>query len=264
MVSEEKKVLDRAIFRVVQFGAHDDMLHENDRPSECKLLLEGWASRYMVLEDGRRQIVAIHIAGDFVNLQSFPLKKMDHSVGTLTTCTIALVPHDAVREITANHPHLTRLLWLSTVIDAAITRRWLLNVGRKSAHGSMVHLFCELYTRLKIVGFAEDHTFRVPVTQTEFGDCLGLSTVHTNRVLQDLRHDELITWRGKTVRSRIGSAFNLSRNSIRPTSTLRLSRDKGGSVTGPNWAWWDEPASDWFNKRGLLMQYELPNTNYSN
>ncbi len=196
---EEKQVLNKAISRVVQFGADEDMVREHDRPSECKLLLEGWASRYVTLEDGRRQIVAIQISGDFVDLHSFPLKKMDHSIGTLTRCTVALVPHEALREITENYPHLTRLLWVNTLIDGAIQRRWLLGLGRKSATESMAHLLCELYTRLNVVGLTQGYTFRVPFTQAEFGDCLGLSTVHTNRVLGDLRSEGLVTWRGENV-----------------------------------------------------------------
>ncbi len=196
---EEKRVLGTAISRVVEFGADEDMAHEHDPPSECRLLLDGWASRYTVVEDGRRQILAIHVAGDFVDLHSFPMNRMDHSIGTLTHCKVAIVPHDVLREITESHPRLTRLLWGSTLIDAAITRKWLLGLGRKTAHERMAHLFCELYTRLKLVGLAEDHRFPVPVTQSEFGDCLGLSTVHVNRVLQDLRAKGLITWRRETV-----------------------------------------------------------------
>jgi CRP-like cAMP-binding protein len=196
---EEKQMLNRAISRVVQFGADEDMAREHDRPSECRLLLEGWTTRYLMLKDGRRQIVGLHIPGDLVDLHSFPLKKMDHSIGTLTPCTVALVPHEALREITEMYPHLTRLLWLSTLVDGAILRQWVLGLGRRSATERMAHLFCELYTRLTLAGLAQDRTFQVPVTQAEFGDCLGLSTVHTNRVLQDLRAEALITWRGETV-----------------------------------------------------------------
>jgi CRP-like cAMP-binding protein len=196
---EERGVLEKAVARVVTYGADEDMVQEHDRPSECKLLLEGWASRYMMLEDGRRQIIAIHIAGDFVDLHSFPLKKMDHSIATLTPCKIAVVPHDTLREMTDNHPHLARLLWVNTLIDAAITRKWLLNVGRKTAHERIAHLVCEIYARLNVVDLATDHTIRVPMTQAEVGDCLGLSTVHINRVVQDLRRDKLITWHGETV-----------------------------------------------------------------
>jgi CRP-like cAMP-binding protein len=195
----EKGVLGRAISRVVEYEADEIMAHEHDSPSECKLLLDGWASRYTVLEDGRRQILAVHIAGDFVDLHSFPLTKIDHSIGTLTNCKVAIVPHDVLREITESHPRLMRLLWVNTLIDAAITRKWLLNLGRKLAHERMAHLFCELYTRLRSIGLADDHSFPVPVTQTEFGDCLGISTVHTNRVLQDLRAEGMIQWRGETV-----------------------------------------------------------------
>jgi CRP-like cAMP-binding protein len=196
---EEKAVLGRAISRVMEYEADEIMAHEHDCPSECRLLLDGWASRYTILEDGRRQILAVHIAGDFVDLHGFPLMKIDHSIGALTDCKVAIVPHDVLREITERHPGLMRLLWVNTLIDAAITRKWLLNLGRKLAHERMAHLFCELYTRLGVVGLVADHSFPVPVTQAEFGDCLGISTVHTNRVLKDFRARGLIQWRGETV-----------------------------------------------------------------
>jgi CRP-like cAMP-binding protein len=196
---EEKRVLGAAISRVEEFGPDEDLAREHDAPTECRLLLDGWVSRYIVLEDGRRQILAIQVAGDFVDLHGFPLNRMDHSIGTLTGCKVAIVPYEALREITEGYPRLTRLLWVSTLIDAAITRQWLLGVGRKTAHERMAHLFCELHTRLSSIGLAEDHSFPVPVTQAEFGDCLGLSTVHTNRVLQDLRAKGLVSWRRETV-----------------------------------------------------------------
>jgi CRP-like cAMP-binding protein len=86
---EEKQVLNKVVSRVVEFGADQDMVRDHDRPSECNLLLEGWASRYMTMKDGRRQIVAIHVSGDFIDLHSFPLKLMDHSIATLTPCKVA-------------------------------------------------------------------------------------------------------------------------------------------------------------------------------
>ena len=124
---------------------------------------------------------------------------MDHSIATLTPCRIAIVPHQALREITEAHPHLTRLLWLNTLIDGAISRRWLLNVGHRQARERMAHLICELFTRLQTAGLTEAGTCHVPITQVELGSALGLSTVHTNRVLQELRRDELITWWGPSL-----------------------------------------------------------------
>jgi CRP-like cAMP-binding protein len=196
---EEKQVLESAISRIRDVGADEDIVREGDRPTECSLLLEGFAARYKVLSNGRRQITAIHVAGDFVDLHSFLLKTLDHSILALTRCRIAAVPHGTLAKITEEHPHLTRLLWLNTLIDGAIHREWLTAMGRRTAIAHMAHLICELFIRLEAVGHVQDQTIHLPITQAELSDTLGLSTVHVNRVLQELRKDGLIRWQGNAL-----------------------------------------------------------------
>jgi CRP-like cAMP-binding protein len=196
---EERRVLLGAVAREIEFRAGEDMVREHDSPSESKFLLEGWASRYMTLEDGRRQVVGIHVPGDFVDLHSFRLKQMDHSIGAITRCRVATVPHHALNEISENYPNLTRLLWTTTVIDGAVLRQWLLGMGRRSALERMAHQICELFVRLKVVGLTKDEGFQMPVTQAGFADILGISTVHVNRIAQELRRQGVIAWNGATV-----------------------------------------------------------------
>jgi CRP-like cAMP-binding protein len=193
---DEKRVLESAISRVRLVEADEDIVHEGERPGESNLLLDGFAARYKIFSNGRRQITAIHVPGDFVDLHSFLLKTMDHGVLALTPCRIAMVPHTALEKITDEYPHLTRLLWLNTLIDGAIHREWLTAMGRLSATAHMAHFICELFLRLQAVGRAEDNTFQLPLTQAELGDTLGISTVHVNRVLQELRKEGLIRWQG--------------------------------------------------------------------
>jgi len=193
---DEKQMLESAVARVRDIGADEDIVREGDRPMECSLLLDGFAARYKILSNGRRQFTAIHVAGDFVDLHSFLTKTMDHGILTLTPCRVAAVPHATLQKITDDHPHLTRLLWLDTLIDGAIHREWLTAMGRLSATAHLAHLICELFLRLKMVGRTEDDTILMPLTQAELGDTLGLSTVHVNRVLQELRKDGLIRWQG--------------------------------------------------------------------
>jgi len=121
------------------------------------------------------------------------LKRMDHSIVALSPCTVAHVPHAALREITERQPHLTRLLWLHTALDGAMHRQWLV-AGRENALGETAHLVCELFVRLQSVGQTDGNSFPLPLTQTELGDVLGLSTVHVNRTIQELRGDGLLTW----------------------------------------------------------------------
>jgi len=196
---DEKRVLENAVSRVRLVEDDEDIVREGERPSESSLLLEGFAARYKIFSNGRRQISAIHVAGDFVDLHSFLLKTMDHAVLALTPCRIATVPHAALEKITDEHPHLTRLLWLSTLIDGAIHREWLTAMGRLSATAHMAHFICELFQRLNTVGRTDGDTIQLPLTQAELGDTLGLSTVHVNRVLQELRKEELIRWQGNAL-----------------------------------------------------------------
>ncbi|MCG7392811.1 Crp/Fnr family transcriptional regulator [Microvirga sp. ACRRW] len=192
----EKRVLESAIARIRVVEADEDIVHEGERPSESSLLLDGYAARYKIFSNGRRQITSIHVPGDFVDLHSFLLKTMDHGVLALTPCRVAVVPHAALEKITDEHPHLTRLLWLNTLVDGAIHREWLTTMGRLSATAQMAHFICELFLRLKTVGRTDGNTIQLPLTQAELGDTLGLSTVHVNRVLQELRKEGLIRWQG--------------------------------------------------------------------
>ena len=196
---EEKEVLENAIAKVREVAADEDIVKEGDRPSESSLLLEGFAARYKVLSNGRRQITDFHVVGDFVDLHSFLLKTMDHGILALTRCRIGAVPHATLHHITETYPHLARLLWLHTLIDSAVHREWLTAMGRRPANAHLAHLICELFVRLRLVGQADNDTIQLPITQAELGDALGLSTVHVNRVLQSLRAEGLVRWQGSSL-----------------------------------------------------------------
>jgi CRP-like cAMP-binding protein len=180
-------------------GPGQDIFRDGDRPSQCCLILEGWACRYKLLDEGRRQIFSFHIPGDIPDLQSLHLHTMDHSLGTLTEATMAFIPHENVRTLIQRFPRLGGVLWRDTLIDAAIFREWMVGMGRKSAYGRIAHLFCEMYLKLEAMGLAAEHRYPLPITQVELGDALGLSNVHVNRVLQEMRAKGLITLRSSTL-----------------------------------------------------------------
>lgn len=167
--------------------------------SESTLLFDGFVCRYKDLADGQRQILEIHVPGDFLDLHGFLLKRIDHNVAAMTSVRYAGVPHDKLREISENYPHLTRLLWFSTLIDAAIHREKILSIGRRSAVARIAHLLCELYVRLKLVGLAEEGRYRLPLKQADLADATGLTSVHVNRMLRKLRNEEILTFRGGEV-----------------------------------------------------------------
>ena len=196
---EERQVLLGAIARDRLVGPNEDIISEGDRPWGSTILVEGFAARYKVQAEGVRRISAIHVPGDFVDLHSFLLRKMDHGVLALTACRLSAVPHDNLDRITREHPHLTRILWLSTVIDGAVHREWLVQMAGGQAYRRTAHLICELFVRLRAVELTDDCCFAFPLTQTDFGDMVGITNVHMNRTLMELRSDGLVTWKGGTV-----------------------------------------------------------------
>jgi CRP-like cAMP-binding protein len=191
---DEKALLEGAVARIVRFAERALIVRENAPLSQCTLLLEGVCYRYKDADHGKRQILAIHFPGDFVDLHSFPLKRLEHNVGALTAVTMAAVPHDAVRSILAKSPRLTELLWRSTLIDAAMNREWLVSVGARSAIARLAHLFCELFVRLRKIGRTRGQSFDLPLTQADLGEATGLTAVHTNRMLRHLRERGAITF----------------------------------------------------------------------
>lgn len=156
------------------------------------LLLEGLMCRYKDLRNGQRQITELHVAGDFVDLHSFTLKYLDHDVLALTPCRIGIVPHERLRAVTERFPRLTRLYWFNTNLDAAIHREWELSLGRRTARARLAALLSELQLRLQAVGLADETGYALPLTQTDLGDCTGLTNVHVNRTLRELREERLV------------------------------------------------------------------------
>ena len=197
---EEQEALAQAAGDRLLFTAGEDLVREGDRPVRSMLVVSGFCCRYRLLPEGQRQITALHMAGDFVDLHSFLLKEMDHAVGAMTNCTIITFPHPNLVKVSEQFPHLTRLLWLMTLLDGSMNREWLVGMGRLSAQQRTGHLLCETYTRLRAIGMADDHGFSFPITQTSLADALGISTVHVNRVIQELRQSGLIVWENGVVR----------------------------------------------------------------
>jgi CRP-like cAMP-binding protein len=193
-------VLDEVDIQAIQnlptrsrvLGARKVIVAEGDRPRECCLIGEGFAFRSKSTSDGARQILSLHIPGEIPDLESLHLRRMDHDLVTLTRCELEFVPHEAMRALTRARPNVMGLFWRETLVDSAVFREWVVNVGQRSATARIAHVLIELFHRLKAIGRARDDVFEFPITQTELADCVGLSSVHVNRVLQDLRKQGLI------------------------------------------------------------------------
>lgn len=169
-----------------------DLISEGDKPRFVHLVLDGWACRYKQLPDGKRQIVSLFIAGDFCDVNVFILRYMDHSVGAITRLKVAVITPEEMRELTQQRPRITEALWWHELVSMAIQREWTLNLGQRSAYERLAHLLIELYLRLQTVGKAHDGRCDFPLTQNDLADATGLTAVHVNRTLQELRRDGLI------------------------------------------------------------------------
>ncbi len=192
--AEEERALRSAVSELRRVAADTSIVQPHIDLSASILLLKGIVCRFKDRPDGTRQITHFHLPGDFVDLHSFTLKRLDHHVMTLTPCEVAVVPHDCLHGITENYPHLTRLLWFMTAVDAASHREWELSLGSQSAKQRVAHLFCELFLRLQRVGLTDGFECPLALSQTDIADARGLTAVHVNRTIKSLREERLITF----------------------------------------------------------------------
>lgn len=189
----DKRALERATGHTQQVGTGRDLVREGDRPTECQLIVQGFAYRHRTLDDGRRQIMSFEIPGDLCDLHGFLLGQADHGIATLTPCRVATLPHEVLADWVESRPAVAQALWRGTLVDAAVSRTWLLNIGRRTARGRIAHMLCEVLRRLQAVGLARDGGCTLPIPPAEIADALGLSVVHVNRALQELHREGLIT-----------------------------------------------------------------------
>lgn len=192
----EREALSTLPMHVVHFEAHQDVVHEHDRPKRCFAVLSGIAATYKTTQDGRRQVMAYHVPGDVPDFQSLHLEVLDFSICAVAPLRIGFVQHEALRALFAAEPRLGDAFWRTTLIEGSLAREWMLNNGRRESYPRMAHLFCELMIRLEMVGLAADNSCGLPLTQYELGDALGITSVHVNRILKELRESGLITLGG--------------------------------------------------------------------
>lgn len=197
---EERSALENGISCVREVPARQVLIRSGEPLYTSMLLLEGLVCRYIDGREGRRQLVGLSVPGDFVDLQGFTLKHLDHDVATIGPIKIAVYDHKMLTHITEQVPGLNRLLWFSTLLDAAIHREWIFRIGRLGAEGQIAHLLCELAARLDMVGLVRGGGFELPMTQSDLAEASGLTSVHVNRVLRTLRERKLLEFNHRQVR----------------------------------------------------------------
>lgn len=183
---DDVAALAAATSKTRSVAARTDIIQEGDRPGPVIVMLEGWACRYKILPDGARQIMAIMMPGDSCDMHVAILAEMDHSIQTITTARIAMIPRTELEELVGARPEVARALWSTQLVDEAVLRSWIVSMGRRSSEARVAHLLCELYLRARHVGLAPDTEFEFPISQIMLSDAVGLTPVHVNRVVRKL------------------------------------------------------------------------------
>jgi CRP-like cAMP-binding protein len=174
------------------FPPEQHVVRDGDRPSECCLIVKGFGLRSKTTAAGRRQILSIHVPGDIPDLQSLHLHVMDHDLVTLTECTLGFISHTALRKLHRQRPDIAELFWRDTLIDAAMFREWIVNLGQRPAPSRLAHVMAELHRRLQVIGMTDGRSFDMPLTQEQIADALGITSIHANRVIKQLRTEGII------------------------------------------------------------------------
>jgi len=195
----ERMMLEAAISEVITVGPREIIVKAGEQLEQSTLLIEGLMSRYIDDRRGLRQLVAVHVPGDFVDLHAYPLKTLEHDVATMTAATVAIVPHTALDRIRTEMPALVIKLWFATLIDAAIHRAWLFRLGRLDALGRVAHFLSETNARLISAGLSDGRRFALGLTQYDLAEICGLTSVHVNRIMRQLREEGLCTFRSSLV-----------------------------------------------------------------
>jgi CRP-like cAMP-binding protein len=191
-VDDEKALLNLP-HRTKRVERHGYIVREREKTTHSCVLLSGYAIRHKIVVGGARQIVAVHMRGDLVDLQNSFLSTADHSVQLLTDSEVAFIPREEIKKLGFERPNVGMAMWHDTLVDGSVFREWIANVGRRGARARIAHLLCEFSLRLKVAGLGEETDYELPMTQEQLADCVGLTPVHVNRTLKALEADNLIT-----------------------------------------------------------------------
>ena len=207
LAPDDVAVLERVTSKPRDYAAKQDMIREGDRPGPVFIVLEGWACRYKILPSGSRQIMAFLLPGDACDLHIGMLTAMDHSLQAITPAKVALIPGDEMAAILDDHPRIATAMYKAQLIDEGTLRAWIVSMGRRSSIERVAHLMCELYLRsIVAIGLPEGEV-ALPLSQIIFADALGMTPVHINRILRELRE---------------AGAMAFSRGSLRVIDPIKL------------------------------------------
>jgi len=200
LTAEAVAALEQAILEgLFHAGAGEDLIAEGEPVDSVRVLLSGWLFRHKTLEDGRRQIVNFVLPGETCDAYGYLLSTSDHSITTATSVAYAEIKRPRFEKLVASEQTLAEAFKCETLLGSAIQREWAINLGRRAALERVAHLFCEVYERLRPVGLVDGNSCSFPVTQMDLADATGLSVVHLNRTIQELRALGLLALRERTL-----------------------------------------------------------------
>jgi CRP-like cAMP-binding protein len=170
-----------------EFTANEDLIRQGDDPSVAALVLSGLVARYHLLQNGGRQYLSFHMAGDMPDSQSLFIDRMDHAVCAIGPALVASVPHRELLALFDRRPSVGFAIWRETLVDAAIFRKAITNNSARTMPARMAHLFCELFYRARASGLIAESTCPAPISHIQLGESLGMSIATVNRTLHELR-----------------------------------------------------------------------------
>lgn len=196
--AEETAALRELAHRTKEVAAEQVFVHDGAITNHVFLVLEGFAYRYKLLSDGRRQILGFLLPGDFCNLDFAYDGHADHFVAAMQETRIGVILISDLSELRAKYPNVDKACSLALLFERSILRQWIVNVGQRNAVQRLGHLFCEVSFRMRAIARQnEDDSINFPLTQAAIADTIGLTTVHVNRSLKKLRTDGLIAFRSQ-------------------------------------------------------------------
>ncbi|MFL6851262.1 MAG: Crp/Fnr family transcriptional regulator [Sphingomicrobium sp.] len=190
--AEDRAAIMALPFTLRRMERSQFLVREREPATHSCVMLSGYSIRSKLTATGERQIVAVHMKGEVVDLQNSLLEVADHSVQMLVPGKVAMIPREEVIRLTLERPKVAHAMWIDTLVDASIFREWIANVGRRDARTRVAHLLCEFAVRLRVAGLGEDTHYELPMTQEQLADATGLTPVHINRTLRELDKDGLI------------------------------------------------------------------------
>jgi CRP-like cAMP-binding protein len=199
LTDEETAAIRDVPVHIATVKADEIISREGDRPSRSFIVVDGLTCTSKASAGGKRQITTLQIPGDAPDLHSLQLQLLDCDIWAITDCTLALMPHQDLRALSRRHPRLMEELWRITLVEGAIYREWIVNVAQRQADSRMAHLFCEIMLRMRTAGLAREESCPLAVTQADLSEMTGMTPVHVNRTLQDLRARDLISFGNGTL-----------------------------------------------------------------